>query len=393
MRRPRLLMGAYACAPNAASEPGAGWAWAVAASSAWDVTLLTRENNRTPLEREIASRSLQIKPVYFDLSQPWLRAKRKYKFHRAYYVRWQLAANEVARRLHSLNPFDAAHHVTFAADWGPSAVIWSTGPPAVWGPVGGSVRTPMAMSAWLGPVGFFQELCATLGGIAARQIWGASAARHAALRVAQNSATAAIVSRYGRTVVEQNIVVDSQLVEDVISARIQASEPYVVFVGRLVPVKAPRLALAAFAEAEVPNLHIYFVGAGRELRALRRVSQKRGLEQRVHFLGERTRTETLTLMGEARGLIFPSMHDAAGWAVAEASTLGVPVVCLDWAGPADVVKASEGFKVSPGFRAKEEMAKAIRSIARRQLAVAPTERWLDGNLPARLDRLYSFAFE
>jgi glycosyltransferase involved in cell wall biosynthesis len=50
------------------------------------------------------------------------------------------------------------------------------------------------------------------------------------------------------------------------------------------------------------------------------------------------------LMRERTDLfLFPSLHDEGGWVIAEAMASGLPVVCLDWGGPA--VLAGQGVAV------------------------------------------------
>src|SRR4029450_474398 len=59
-----------------------------------------------------------------------------------------------------------------------------------------------------------------------------------------------------------------------------------------------------------------------------------GVGDRVQFLGwvPRDRLHKL-LRDEVDVFLFPSLRDQAPWAVAEASALGLPVVCLDVGGP------------------------------------------------------------
>jgi glycosyltransferase involved in cell wall biosynthesis len=58
------------------------------------------------------------------------------------------------------------------------------------------------------------------------------------------------------------------------------------------------------------------------------------VEHRVEFLGWRRREDLMrTMRQDADLFLFPSLHDEAGWAVAEALGCGLPVVCLDRGGP------------------------------------------------------------
>ena len=68
----KVLIGAYACAPNTGSEGGVGWNWAVqAARHGHDVHVITRANNRTVIEEELRARPIDgFTFHYYDLPGP-----------------------------------------------------------------------------------------------------------------------------------------------------------------------------------------------------------------------------------------------------------------------------------------------------------------------------------
>ena len=80
-------------------------------------------------------------------------------------------------------------------------------------------------------------------------------------------------------------------------------------------------------------------GAGPDEGRLRMLARRFGVEDRVEFRGWVPRRDLLALMQGADVMLFPSFHEEAGWAVAEAVSVGLPVVCLDRGGP--VLMASE----------------------------------------------------
>ena len=51
----KVLLSAYACEPGKGSEPGVGWTWVCGLAGQVQLTVLTRSNNRDPIEAEIAS--------------------------------------------------------------------------------------------------------------------------------------------------------------------------------------------------------------------------------------------------------------------------------------------------------------------------------------------------
>ncbi|WP_422678011.1 glycosyltransferase [Blastococcus brunescens] len=108
-----------------------------------------------------------------------------------------------------------------------------------------------------------------------------------------------------------------------------ADGEWIVGVGTLAPLKGWALAIDAIASMPEPRSRLLLVGTGPDEGRLRARAQRRGVADRVRFAGHLPRDQVFALLTSARALLFPSFHDSAGWAVAEALTLGCPVVCLD----------------------------------------------------------------
>jgi glycosyltransferase involved in cell wall biosynthesis len=108
--------------------------------------------------------------------------------------------------------------------------------------------------------------------------------------------------------------------------------PTALFAGRLVPWKGAALAVQAIAQC--PGWRLVICGEGPDLDRLRRLAGRLGIADRVTFDGWLPREEILRILREETDvLLFPSLHDEGGWAVAEAVSAGIPVVCLDRGGP------------------------------------------------------------
>ena len=57
--------------------------------------------------------------------------------------------------------------------------------------------------------------------------------------------------------------------------------------------------------------------------------------------------------------VYPSLHNSSGNAVLEALSFGLPVVCLDLGGPAQIVTPKSGVIVSTAGRDTGQVAVAI----------------------------------
>jgi glycosyltransferase involved in cell wall biosynthesis len=135
-----------------------------------------------------------------------------------------------------------------------------------------------------------------------------------------------------------------------------------LFAARLLPWKGGSLVIAAVAHT--PDWRLRICGEGRDLGRLRRLADEKGVSSRVEFLPWLPREELLRVMREeADLLLFPSLHDEAGWVVVEALTSGLPVLCLDRGGP-PLLAGNAGTVVSAAGRpgqVAERLAAALES--------------------------------
>lgn len=334
--RLRVLVSAYACGPVEEPEAAAGWTIATAAARTHDVWVVTRTRFRDAVEAarsEDPEVARHLTVIYLDLPARIMALKKRSRSLDLYwyYAAWQRLLTREGRRLHEEVGFDVVHHVTFANDWLPCGAARITGPAFVWGPVGGASRMPIArLGRWLGPRGTATEIARTVGTGIPRRIWGDAAARRAGVVVAQNDDVAQRFAYADEVVVEPNAAMKdlpavTRRPGD--GARVRRA----VFPARLLAWKGGRLALATIERTPGWRLDIY--GEGYEEEALRSMARRLGIDERVTFHGHRPRTEVLEALAAADAMLFPSLHDQAGWVAAEASALGCPVVCLPLGGP------------------------------------------------------------
>lgn len=397
---PRVLVSAYACGPGDEPEAAAGWAFARAAARSHQVHVITRRRFAPAVTTALANdpelaRNLTVE--YLDLSERLLALKRRSIDVYWYYVLWQRVLARRAAELHAATPFDVGHHVTFANDWLPCGLARVSDLPVVWGPVGGATVVPLPLVRWLGLRGAATELVRGVLTAPLRAVWGDTAARRAAVVVAQNETVAHRFRRARHVVVEPNAALDD-LSEHVLSAQARAAEADVpadgsaphllraVFVGRLLGLKGGRLAIEALARTPGWELHLY--GDGYERATLVRLAERRGVTDRVVFHGHRPRAEVLAAVAACDAMLFPSMHDQAGWAAAEASALGRPVVCLPLGGVplmAGVNARLAGVRGDVVAHLAEQLAETATRPG------TPSDRWSTARLPDVVERLYGTA--
>lgn len=338
MRRPRILAFAYSLAPGAGSEKGAGWIWARMLATIGPTVVIARAG---PGDREAAKDALGRLPpdqhprlIWVDLpkwTSMWQRADAT-RLQRFEYLLWQLIAYRVARRLHHRLSFDLVWHLTWANIWiGSTASL--VGPPFVYGPVGGGVGPPWRLVPSLGVKGILAEVLRAATRKVARYAnpLGRISWRRASLVLVQNPETRNWLPSAARSkvVIFPNAVFDGDILA---AAPRHRSPPTALFAGRLVPWKGAALAVRAIALC--PGWRLIVCGDGPELDRVRRLARQLGIPDRVELRGWQQRDEVLRILREETDVfLFPSLHDEASWAVAEAISAGVPVVCLNRGGP------------------------------------------------------------
>jgi glycosyltransferase involved in cell wall biosynthesis len=364
----KVLLSALACEPGKGSELEVGFQAVLAAASKHDVWVLTDANTVTATQRAVDSSSfadrIRLIGVPFGISSQEFARLTVPGFH-LHYDRWQRRAATVAAQLDREVDFDVVHHVTLASYWTRVGVV-ALDKPIVLGPVGGGVDPPPRLFAELGRRGMLEDAFRVL----ARHVLGrippaATAQRKAVVTFAQNEATAGRLRGGGRVIVLSNAL--SADIERVRPSAQRSSD--LVYVGRLIPWKAPILALRAMRHVQDRSCVLRFCGEGPERARLERAVARWGLADRVRFDGWLTRHELLGVVAGAGALIHPSVHEEAGLCVAEALALHTPVVCLDRGGPAELLRdwpGARGLAISP--RGPEWTARALAAAVDRILA-------------------------
>jgi glycosyltransferase involved in cell wall biosynthesis len=358
--RLRLLLSAYTCEPGKGSEPEVGLRALLAAAERHEVWVLTRTIGAPALRRFLdghpLGRRVHVEPIPLGIDERKLGLA---GFH-LYYHRWQRRAMRRALDLDRMVDFDVVHHVTMSTIWTQVGVA-AVEKPLVWGPVGGVVEPPLRLLPQLGLRGLLDDAVrVTSRRILAQLPPMRVAPAQAAVILAQNSQTV----RRLRTTAPVRVLPNATAV-DLNGVRPQGQRTReILLVGRMVAWKGGRLALRALRHVTHPEAVLRVYGEGPDRRRLERTARRWGLSDRVRFETWIRRSSLLPKIGSAGVLLHPSFHDDAPLCVAEALSLGTPVVCLDHGGPAELVcrwPASPARLVTPnGAEATaREMAAAI----------------------------------
>jgi glycosyltransferase involved in cell wall biosynthesis len=152
--------------------------------------------------------------------------------------------------------------------------------------------------------------------------------------------------------------------------------PFLLFLGRLAPIKGPDLLVDAFISLAgvLPRWHLVLAGPDDGLQAaLREAVHRANMESRVHFTGFLDAEAKGDALAAADLLVVPSRMEAMSIVVLEAASFGRPVLITDACGVPDVESSGGGWIV-PATR--EALATGIeRAVADPSALARAGEAW------------------
>ncbi|NTU89604.1 MAG: glycosyltransferase family 4 protein [Actinobacteria bacterium] len=178
----------------------------------------------------------------------------------------------------------------------------------------------------------------------------------------------------------------------------RSSSRDIVTAGGLSPVKNIDILIDSFDRAfpKEDNKMLIF-GKGPEESGLRELVTELGLDNRVQFMGYRSRSELARVLPSCAFYVCASQHETFGVACAEALAAGLPVVTTRCGGPEDFIDDECGILVTPGD--VEELALALKMMMSKKDSFDPSElalrarRFSPEVVAGRLMELYADVLE
>jgi len=355
----KILLSSYQCVPDRGSELGNGWHWARAlADCGHDVTVLTQESHIIR-----AAAPPDIKFLHVDASESPLRRLSPFLATASHYLRWQ----DAALRYVETQPqqYDVVHHVS----WGSlrlGSMLWRLPAPLVYGPIGGGQTAPSNYWRYFGRAWAVEMLRASTGSLLKLNSRSRETIRNSAVTLVTNSATAVACQRLGGSDVRY-MLADGLPGNWLGGARPQPTgTPVVLWVGSLLPHKAPTLALQAFAELRrAMPARLIVAGDGPLGGQVRTMVERLGLTQDVQLLGRVPWTDMKGLYDSASVFLFTSLRDSSSAQFLEALGRGLPTIALDHHGIGDVDVGPAALKVALPQRPRDlprRLASALQTI-------------------------------
>jgi glycosyltransferase involved in cell wall biosynthesis len=375
----RILVLAPECNPEGLTNPSLGYHHAEALARHHEVTVVFYASNEEAVRR--GGPSFHIEPIRF----PWLDAIYAWALRRIFkydYGRQSLTAfsyprhiffelrawRQLRRRIQS-GDFDVVLRILPYITVLPSPFAWllRNGPiPFVIGPVGGGLpwakgfrqleKQRHAPGYWIW----------SLRGMARHLPFARSTYANATAIIASSSHTYAEFAKYREKLffIPTEIGVNPALLKELPRSRpSRDGKLELMFVGRLIPLKACDIALRGAAQLlRTGAAHFTVVGDGPERGSLQDLTKSHGIEDAVSFAGWLPQPETLRRLQNADVMVFPSLREIGGGVVFEALSVGTVPVVADFGGPGDVVNPEVGYKIP--MSNEDEMISEIEFVLR-----------------------------
>jgi glycosyltransferase involved in cell wall biosynthesis len=377
----RILVLAPECNPEGLTNPSIGYHQAEALARHHAVTLVVHSENEEAIRRGGAKfHAIEaIRLPWLDPLYAWaLRRIFKYDYGRqsltaASYPRHVFFELRAWRQLRSRilsGDFDVVLRILPYIKVLPSPFAWflRNGPiPFVIGPVSGGLpwakgfpqldKQRHAAGYWIW----------NLRGMYRYMPFARSTFAKAAAIIAGSSLTYAEFAMYRKKLffVPTEISVNPALLKERPRSRSsRGAKLELIFVGRLIPLKACDIALRGAAQLlRAGAAHFTVVGDGPERESLQHITKSLGIEGAVSFAGWLPHLETIRELQNADVLVFPSLREIGGGVVFEALSLGAVPVVADFGGPGDVVNADVGYKIP--MSNEDDMILKLESILKR----------------------------
>lgn len=360
----KLILSAYVCRPDAGSEPGTGWGWAIhLAKPGCQVYLLTAGRNQQAIEGYLQRFPCpELHPFFINV--PGMDVWSSGTVH---YILWQYLALRLARRLQATVRFDLAHHVSYGTVVIPTPLT-RLGLPTIFGPVGGGQVAPASLLSYFGKKRKAEWLRSQFMHLLPKIWLYRSRVQRLSMVFVANSETKVLLRNAGCKNVE--LLCDTGVLRDHCSGRhrtfVSGSEIHLLWVGRFVPRKGLALALDALALVN-PKVHLTIMGEGLTADGMATKIAERNLVGRVSWKGSRAPwSEVREAYSSHDALLFSSLRDSFGSQNVEAMCAALPIISLNLSGARDFVCPDAGIKVEVGDSAQEtvrRLASAIDSFA------------------------------
>lgn len=337
----KVLIIGYACEPNKGSEPGVGWNTVQKLAIKcphYTFTVLTRENNREAIEKEISFPNLAF--VYHDIPA-FFSIKKKFNATRLYYYVWCITCGFDFRDFSK--DFDLVHHITFVNDWLPSPICLlkkSKHTKFLWGPLGSNQAIPTSGMSLKSKFLEILRRCIPMIIRGLDPFYYLTKKRSDIILGINERVEKKFSSVSNKFIKLHSISVSKDYAIDKSDLCVDSNKLFTfISVGNLIAIKNFEITILSFnrflqlSNNSDCNYVLNIVGTGPLLNYLQSLVTKLGIDKNVNFLGQQSYDSVRSLLRDSSAFIFPTM-EASGMVILEAMISSLPVLGINTGGAA-----------------------------------------------------------
>lgn len=344
-----ILYLAFACNPYTGSEAQCGWSWVVGMRKYAQVSVVTRKENKQNIQKYLQENNVSDLKVHYcdvpDVLNIYYKTHKAYNF---YYLMWQQAAYLYVRKLCKEEKIDIIHHVTLG-DFRYLGPYWKTGAKVIFGPVGGAQLTPAVFTPYVAEDIKKEKIREIINTVVTKLPFYRKSINMAELVLAANEETQIYLQKCMKHPERCELLTENGVQSDKINATIEKKPSEIttlLWSGRMVNRKG--LAFLLDTLALIPKEKKFrqiLVGDGPERKKLEEIVVKKGIADKVNFVGKVPYQVMQEFYKTADIFVFPSLRETTGTVLFEAMANGIPIVSFNQNGARLLVDDSCGIRV------------------------------------------------
>ena len=348
----KILVSAYACAPNKGSEPGMGWNFVMGLSNFHELHVIVEKRK---WEQPILE-YLKVNPeLKANLSFYFIDKKRNKRLRKIwppsyywFYKKWQKEAYKLACQLDQKENFDLIHQLNMVGYREPG-YLWKIEKPFVWGPIGGLENSPWRFLPSLGFKGFIFYAGRNILNLWQRSFLTrpkqASKRELVTLISATPNTSELAKSIWGK---DSHVIceVGFENNKEINYNKRLPNEPLkIVWNGLHIARKNLPLLLKALSKVNF-EFELHILGDGEFNNNWKKKAKALKLDKSCIWYGWVDKTVVNEVHNSAHVFCITSISDLTSTVTLEALSNGLPIICLDHCGFSYVVNNSCGIKIN-----------------------------------------------
>ena len=366
----KILVSAYACAPNKGSEPGMGWNFVLGLAKFHELHVIVEKRKwEKPINDFLENNpGLNDSVTFYFINKKRNKPLRKIwpPSYYWFYNKWQKEAYKLACQLDLKENFDLIHQLNMVGYREPG-YLWQINRPFVWGPIGGLENSPWRFLPSLGLKGFVFYTGRNILNLWQRRFLSrpkkAAKRKMSTLISATPNTSKLIKSIWGK---DSHVICEvgfknTQKIE--FNKRKDREPLKIVWCGLHIPRKNLSLLLKSLANVNF-KFELHILGDGELNTSWKTLAKELKLYDSCIWHGWVDKSVANEVYNNAHIFCITSISDLTSTVTLEALSYGLPIICLDHCGFSHVVNDSCGIKinVSSPKRATSDFSKALEQI-------------------------------